>query len=142
MTRGQRIEDLMLRTSPRMDVKELADAAEVSPQYIYDLLKDKAKNPSVKIISSIARKLDVTIDYLENGTETTDRVYYTEPAIFEKLPDDLKDFVVHEDSTPYITFAKQLTRYDIEEMLKNIKDSDMKFLLDGLRMGIEKNKKN
>lgn len=140
LTRGERIKQLM--DDNRIDAQELADAIGKKRSYIYELIKGNIKKPSYEVMKGIADKFGVTEEYIETGIETLDRIYYTEPAIFDKLPEDLKEFVANEENTPFIVFAKQLTRYDIDKMLENIKDTDLKFLLDGLRKGIEKNKKD
>lgn len=138
MSRGVRIKELMEKYN--IDVKELADYISKSDQYIYQILKDKIDNPSVKALNLIAKKFGVTLDYLENGT--TDRIAYQEPEICNRLPRDLQEFVAKEENTAFITFAKQLSRYDIDELLRNIDDADMKFLLTGLKIYIEQHKSN
>jgi transcriptional regulator with XRE-family HTH domain len=135
---GEKIKLLMIKD--KMSVKELVEALDISSGYTYKILNNQIKNPDPTIIHKLAEIFNCSIEEIVLE-ETTDRVYYDEPEILNNMPDDLKDFILKEESTPYITFAKQLTRYDIDEMLKNIKDTDMQFLLHALKMHIDKTKK-
>jgi transcriptional regulator with XRE-family HTH domain len=128
---GDKLNELMVKK--RMDAKELSDRSTVSIGYLYKVLNSKS-DPSPETIHKLANALECDIDELIEGN----KVYYTEPAIFDKLPEDLKEFVVAEENKPYIVFAKQLKRYDLEKMLENISDTDMKFLLSALYMHLQK----
>lgn len=133
-TRGERLKELMAKPENKnKNATYLAQRVNKTPQWISRLKSDDLKAADNKTVKVIAEELGSTYEWLEFGEEGQ-KVYYTEPAIFDKLPDDLKEFVIGEENTPYIVFAKQLKRYDLEKMLENIKDTDMKFLLSALYM--------
>lgn len=129
---GDKLNALMVKKN--IDARELSAKSNVSASYLYKVLNNQ-NEPSAETINKLAGALECDIEELIEGQ----KVYYTEPAIFNKLPDDLKEFVITEENTPYIVFAKQLKRYDLEKMLENIKDTDMQFLLSALYMHIQKN---
>jgi transcriptional regulator with XRE-family HTH domain len=128
---GDKLSELMVKK--KMEAKELSDRSTVSIGYLYKVLNNKS-DPSPETIHKLANALECDIEELIEGN----KVYYSEPSIFNKLPDDLKEFVVAEENKPYIVFAKQLKRYDLEKMLENISDTDMKFLLSALYLHIQK----
>jgi transcriptional regulator with XRE-family HTH domain len=137
---GDRLREALDRSEnkkAKKNVPYLASKAEVSKQNIYNILDGTNNNPNDEILKVIAGELNIDFIYLKYGDEGQ-KVYYSEPAIFNKLPNDLKEFVVSEENTPYIVFAKQLKRYDLEKMLENIKDTDMQFLLSALYMHLKK----
>lgn len=55
-------------------------------------------------------------------------------AVNLKLPKDLQEFVVKEENVPYLIVAKQLEAYDLSKLT----ETEMKFLIDWLKMAIEK----
>jgi transcriptional regulator with XRE-family HTH domain len=90
------------------------------------------KYPKYDYLAKIADACEVSLSFF--GEEEEGRIYYSEPAIFEKLPDDLKDFVAKEESTPYLVVAQQLASYDLDK----ISEKEMKFLIQYLKMAKEK----
>jgi transcriptional regulator with XRE-family HTH domain len=133
MTRGQRIKDLM--DENRVDAQELADAIGKNRSYIYQLLKDEIKKPSYEVMNSLAKKFGVTAEYIESGIDE-EIIRYDEPEILGRLPKDLQEFVLKEENAPYLIVAKQLSAYDLEKL----SDREMQFLIDWLKMAIDKNK--
>jgi transcriptional regulator with XRE-family HTH domain len=133
MTRGQRIKDLM--DENRVDTQELADAIGKNRSYIYQLLKDEIKKPSYEVMNSLAKKFGVTAEYIESGIDE-EIIRYDEPEILGRLPKDLQEFVLKEENAPYLIVAKQLSAYDLEKL----SDREMQFLIDWLKMAIDKNK--
>jgi transcriptional regulator with XRE-family HTH domain len=133
MTRGQRIKDLM--DENRVDTQELADAIGKNRSYIYQLLKDEIKKPSYEVMNSLAKKFGVTAEYIESGIDE-EIIRYDEPEILGRLPKDLQEFVLKEENAPYLIVAKQLSAYDLEKLT----DREMQFLIDWLKMAIDKNK--
>lgn len=129
---GDKLNAMMI--AHNVDAKELSAASGVSIGYLYKILNNTSE-PSAETINKLANALLCDVEELIEGQ----KVLYTEPHIFDKLPEDLKEFVISEENTPYIVFAKQLKRYDLEKMLENIKDTDMQFLLSALYMHIQKN---
>jgi transcriptional regulator with XRE-family HTH domain len=132
MTRGERLKSLM--DEHRLDAQELADAIGKNRSYIYQLLKDEIKKPSYEVMSALAKKFGVTEEFIESGIDE-EVIYYTDPEILGKLPKDLQEFVLKEESTPYLIVAKQLYAYD----LSRITEREMQLLIDWLKMAIEKN---
>lgn len=140
MTRGDKIKAYMIKKG--IEPKELADRLDISLSYLYKVLANKS-TPSQAIIKKLAEVLECDIEELvpEEG-ETTDKIYYDEPGIFNRLPKDLQEFVADPQNEAYIRFGKQMKRYDIDELLENIDNEDMKFLLAGLKMYIDQQKKD
>ena len=137
-TRGERLAELMAKPENKKKTSTyLGEKIGKNSSYISKIKSDTLKAADNNVIKIIAEELGSTYEWLEFGEEGQ-KVYYSEPAIFNKLPDDLKEFVITEENTPYIVFAKQLKRYDLEKMLENIKDTDMQFLLSALYMHTQK----
>ena len=65
---GNRI--LSLRKAQRLTRERLAEAADISVQFLADIEKGK-KNMTVTTLRKIAAALSVTTDYIVNGTEIT-----------------------------------------------------------------------
>jgi transcriptional regulator with XRE-family HTH domain len=130
MTRGQRIKQLM--DENEIDAQELANAIGKQRSYIYELIKDRIKNPSYDVMKGIASKFGVSEEFIENGIDE-EIIYYDDPDILKHLPNDLKEFVINEESTPYLTVAKMLEGYD----LKKITPFQMNVLIEWLRDAIK-----
>lgn len=135
MTRGGRIRQLM--DENRIDAQELADAVGVNRSYIYQLLKDKIKNPSYEVMNGLAKKLGVSKEFIEEGIDE-EIIYYDDPNILNRLPKDLQEFVLAEGNEPYLIVAKHLSAYDLTKLTPR----EMQFLIDWLKMAIEKNNSN
>jgi transcriptional regulator with XRE-family HTH domain len=119
----------------KIDVKEMATAADISTSYLYNILSDRISNPSINTLKLIARKLDVSLDYLEDGIDE-EKVYLDEPNIFNHLPRDLQEFITKEENTPYLILAKQLSHYDPNK----ITETDIQFLVGYIRTILLNNK--
>jgi transcriptional regulator with XRE-family HTH domain len=130
MTRGDRIKQLM--EEHRLDAQELADAIGKNRSYIYQLLKDEIKKPSYEVMNGLAKKFGVSEEYIESGIDE-EVIRYDEPDIFKKLPKDLQEFVLKEESAPYLIVAKQLSAYD----LSKVGEREMQFLIDWLKLAIK-----
>lgn len=112
VTRGGRIKQLMWENN--IDVKELAQSCDKTAQYIYQILKDEIESPGIGTLKIIARKFDVSLDYLEGGTESQKEIVYLEgESVLKHLPKHLQDFVRAEENTPYILFSRELSSYDL-----------------------------
>lgn len=136
-TRGQRLTELMAKPENKhKNATYLGEKIGKNSAYISKLRSDTLKAADNMAIKIIAEELGSSFEWLQFGEEGQ-RVYYSEPTIFNRLPEDLKEFVVSEENTPYIIFAKQLKRYDLEKMLENISDTDMRFLLSALYLHLK-----
>ena len=139
MTRGERLAELMAKPeNKKKNATYLAEKIGKTSQYISKLKSDIMKAVDNNSLKIIAEELGSTFEWLEFGEETGQKVLYTEPAIYDRIPNDLKEFIDNEENKPYLIFAKQLTRYDIGKMLENITDTDMRFLLSALYLHIKK----
>lgn len=54
----------LARIEKDMAINELAEKVGVTPQYISDIERGRAKNPSIKLLRKIAKELDVSISQL------------------------------------------------------------------------------
>lgn len=54
----------LARVKKDMAINELAKKVGVTPQYISDIERGRAKNPSIKLLKKIAEELEVTISQL------------------------------------------------------------------------------
>jgi transcriptional regulator with XRE-family HTH domain len=121
------------KTGIKYTQKMLANDIGVSRGYIGDIETGRVY-PGFKNLKKIAEACGVSLSFFERTEYDEERIYYNEPAIYEKLPDDLKEFVANEKNTPYLIVAKQLSAYD----LSKITEREMQFLIDWLKMAIEK----
>lgn len=62
MSLGSRINSL--RIKKRESLQELADAIEVSKAYIWELEKDRSKNPSLETLTKLANHFETSIGAL------------------------------------------------------------------------------
>jgi transcriptional regulator with XRE-family HTH domain len=125
---------LKLRTEKRLSLRDLGKEVHLSHSYI-DAIEKGTTNPSIPSLKLIANYFGVDVAYFlsENDEEV---IFYNEPDILARLPKDLQEFVVKEESTPYLVVAKQLAAYDLSKLTER----EMKFLIDWLKMAIEKDK--
>jgi transcriptional regulator with XRE-family HTH domain len=121
-----------LRNEKGLSLRELGEKVNLSHSYIDAIEKNKT-NPSIPSLKLIADYFGVDVAYFLSD-ENEEVIFYSEPSIFDKLPEDLKDFVVKEENTPYLVVAKQLAAYDLDKLT----DREMKFLVDWLKMAKEK----
>lgn len=90
--------------------------------------KDK-REPNIDTLNRLADYFKVSTDYLLGRTSEKRRtvdggyVYYMNELI-DRFPDEIKDFILSEQTAPYITFAKEMAEADIDtEVLKPIIDT-------------------
>lgn len=121
-----------LRNEKGLSLRELGKKVNLSHSYIDAIEKNKT-NPSIPSLKLIADYFGVDVAYFLSD-ENEEVIFYNEPSIYDKLPEDLKDFVVNEENTPYLVVAKQLAAYDLDKLT----DREMKFLVDWLKMAKEK----
>jgi transcriptional regulator with XRE-family HTH domain len=124
---------LKLRTEKGLSLRDLGKEVHLSHSYI-DAIEKSTTNPSIPSLELIANYFGVDVAYFlsEDNEEV---IFYNEPNILEKLPKDLQEFVVKEENVPYLIVAKQLEAYDLSKLT----EIEMKFLIDWLKMAIEKN---
>ena len=60
----------------------------------------------------MAKLLNCDVEELipEGVTDDANKLYYTQPEIFEHLSKDLQEFVLSAENAPYIKLAKQLKK--------------------------------
>jgi transcriptional regulator with XRE-family HTH domain len=131
MTRGEKIKLLM--TKNKMSVKELAEKIDIADSYLYKIINDKIKKPDDEIFHKMARAFNCTIEEILTNDVDEERIYYDDPNIFKHLPPDLQEFVVKEESTPYLTVAKMLEGYNLDK----ITPFQMNVLIEWLRDAIK-----
>ena len=52
------------RVTKQLTINELARRVDVTPQYISDIERGRAKNPSIALLRRIAKELDISISQL------------------------------------------------------------------------------
>jgi transcriptional regulator with XRE-family HTH domain len=126
--------DRLENKKAKKNVPYLADKAGVSKQNLYNILNGTNKDPGDEILKVIAEELNLDFIYLKYGDEVK-KVYYTEPILYEKLiafdenfADRLKEIIATEETPPYIAF-KPISKRDLENMLENMSDEEVKYLL-------------
>lgn len=124
---------LKLRTEKGLSLRELGKGVNLSHSYI-DAIEKGTTNPSIPSLKIIADYFGVDVAYFLSD-DNEEVIFYNEPDILEKLPKDLKEFVIKEENTPYLVVAKQLAAYDLSKLTER----EMKFLIDWLKMAIDKN---
>jgi transcriptional regulator with XRE-family HTH domain len=120
-------------TSGKYTQDMLAKDIGISRSYVGDYESGR-RYPKYDMLAKIAEACNVTLSFF--GEEDTENIYYDDPNILNRLPKDLQEFVVKEESTPYLIVAKQLSAYDLSKLTER----EMKFLIDWLKMAIEKDK--
>lgn len=123
---------LKLRNEKGLSLRELGKAVNLSHSYIDAIEKGKT-NPSIPSLKLLADYFGVDVAYFL-AKEDEEVIFYDEPNVLEKLPKDLQEFVVKEENVPYLIVAKQLEAYDLSKLT----ETEMKFLIDWLKMAIEK----
>lgn len=134
MTRGEKIDFLLKKN--KKSVKELSEFIGMSDGNVYKIISDKVKNPAPEVFHKIAEFFDCNIEEILVNGINEDRIYYDEQDIFKHLPKDLQEFVLKEESTPFLTVAKMLEGYD----LNKISTFQMNVLIEWLRDAIDKSK--
>lgn len=59
MALGPKIKEL--RVKKKMSLQDVADAVEASKAHIWDLETDRAKNPSIELLTKLAKCFDVSV---------------------------------------------------------------------------------
>jgi transcriptional regulator with XRE-family HTH domain len=108
----------------------LANDVGVSRSYIGDYESGR-RYPKYDVLAKIAEACGVHLSFFG---EEMGIVSYDNPNIFNRLPEDLQEFVAAEKNKPYLMVAKQLEAYDLSKLT----EIEMKFLIDWLKMAIEK----
>ena len=72
MSIGKRLEELIIYRGT--NVNKVARAAEISPQTIYGIIKRDNTKVDINILMSLARQLDVTLDFFSGGEMSPERI--------------------------------------------------------------------
>lgn len=84
MTIGTRIKEL--RTRRRESLQDVADSIQASKTHIWDLERGASRNPSLELVTKLARHFGVSIAYLV-GEEPTSESEAEVMAMFRDLKD-------------------------------------------------------
>jgi transcriptional regulator with XRE-family HTH domain len=133
VTRGERARELMNKSG--VSVNEMADYIGKSAQYVSNILADRIKEPTWETRKLMAKRLNVTIDYLEEGVDE-DKIYYSDPDVLKHLPKEMQDFVLTPGVDPYLLVAMFVKRSD----LKNLSEIERNLFIEQLQNIIDKNK--
>jgi transcriptional regulator with XRE-family HTH domain len=128
----------MLREEKNISVKELGEAVGTSGATI-SRYETGVHEPKSKMVRLLADYFDVNPAWLmganvDRNNKDEDVVLYNEPVIFNQLPGDLKDFIIKEESVPYLVLAKHLSESDVN----NLSEKEIKFMIDCLKLAINK----
>jgi transcriptional regulator with XRE-family HTH domain len=128
----------VLREEKNMSVKELGESVGTSGATI-SRYETGVHEPKSNMVKKLAEVFDVNPAWLMGADidrYNEDAILYNDPNIFPHLPQDLQEFVVKEESTPYLVVAKQLSAYDLTKLT----ETELKFLVDWLKTAINNNK--
>jgi transcriptional regulator with XRE-family HTH domain len=96
-----------------MEIDELADKANLSPESIYRYENDQAAIPQTTL-EKLCKVLDVSLNSLfssisvENQPISQETLKDNQP----QLPDEVSEFIANENNIPYLELAKKLSRMD------------------------------
>ena len=84
-TLGKKIRSL--RKDRRMTLDALADAADMSKSYIWELENRESPNPSAEKLGALAKCLDVTIEFLLEDSRAAPEEQVHDQVFFRKYQD-------------------------------------------------------
>ena len=113
MELGKRIKKLRLKAG--LNAKELAAISGVTRSLISELETGKRQSTSIDTITRLAKALKVSPSYFFDPNLATAKVVYT-------VSPDTRDFLMQEDSEPYLRLAQKARELDlppnlVEELL-------------------------
>jgi transcriptional regulator with XRE-family HTH domain len=141
LTRGEKIQSILDKNKQSnigiKSVAELSEAMQKTKSYIYQIIRNEA-DPSIDTLKDIARLLGVSVGYLEEDIEIDeDVIYYNDENILKHLSPELREWVLKEESVPFLTVGMIMDESDLSK-LSTIK---MGVLVDWLQNEIAKRKK-
>jgi transcriptional regulator with XRE-family HTH domain len=141
LTRGEKIQSILDKNKQSnigiKSVAELSEAMQKTKSYIYQIIRNEA-DPSIDTLRDIARLLGVSVGYLEEDIEINeDVIYYNDENILKHLSPELREWVLKEESVPFLTVGMIMDESDLSK-LSTIK---MGVLVDWLQNEIAKRKK-
>lgn len=96
-----------IRNQRGMTIADLAEKAGITQSYISKLETGVKKDPSWKVVQSLAAALLVDISDFRDDTQVP---LYT---IIDHLPQDLQDFVLSQRNIPFIEVARDCVELDL-----------------------------
>lgn len=97
-----------LRLSRGWTISDLSKRSGCSISHISSLERGERKKPSMTIMQKIANALGVSVQYFFDDQEMIQTDNPAQYISFEQFSNELKDFLLKEDSTPYIHLAKEI----------------------------------
>lgn len=94
-----------------ISINKLARLVGVSPTSILQLEKGEIKSPKSDFVMEVARALNVDVAYLmDDALETPFDIFN---SAGQKMPDDIKDFLMSQDLLPWVELIKDLKLKDL-----------------------------
>lgn len=94
-----------------ISINKLARLVGVSPTSILQLEKGEIKSPKSDFVMEVARALNVDVAYLmDDALETPFDIFN---STGQKMPDEIKDFLMSQDLLPWVELIKDLKLKDL-----------------------------
>jgi transcriptional regulator with XRE-family HTH domain len=125
-----------VREEKNLTVKDLGEMCGTSGATI-SRYETGVHQPKSCMVEKLAEVLDINPAWLAGANidrNNEDIIRYDDSNILNRLPEDLREFVINEENTPYLVVAKQLAAYDLSKLTER----EMKFIIDWLKAAIEK----
>ncbi|UOF92236.1 helix-turn-helix transcriptional regulator [Fodinisporobacter ferrooxydans] len=97
-----------LRLNHGWTIADLSKRSGCSISHISSLERGERTKPSMTIMQKLANALGVSVQYFFDDEQSQDANDLPSYISFEQLSNELKNFVLKEDSTPYIHLAKEI----------------------------------
>lgn len=136
MTRGEKINLMIIKN--KTSVKELAEYIGMSDKNLYRIINGQVKNPAPETFHKMAEFLHCTLEDIVVNDIDEENIFYSDENILKHLPKDLRDFVLNEESTPFITVGLMMKEY--ENDLSKLSAFKMGILIDWLQNEVNKSK--
>ncbi|PWW25533.1 XRE family transcriptional regulator of biofilm formation [Cytobacillus oceanisediminis] len=102
---GRRIKSLRIKRG--FSINELSDKAEVSKSYLSYIERGIQKNPSVQVLSRIAKTLDANLeDLLEENKDMTADLTTLDEEWVSLVREAIRQGITKEDFSYYLEFIK------------------------------------
>jgi len=97
-----------IREQKGFSINELSEKAGVSKSYLSYIERGIQKNPSLQVLSKIAKTLDITVDYLldKEVMNTSSNEVLIDEAWVSLVNDAIQNGITKEDFSYYLDFIK------------------------------------
>jgi transcriptional regulator with XRE-family HTH domain len=103
---GEKLREL--RFNKKWTLNELAQRSGLSISHISSLERGTRTKPSMEVVRKLANALQVPVHYLHDEALGDRDLYSEADLLLARFAPDAQAFLLNEESTPYILFAKKL----------------------------------